>query len=110
MHTSWGAYEVNVIATIASLFFAAIWFVAYRRTRHGYMLLLAVGWVWLCAYWGLVAISAGARPLLLRSDILVSIRCILLIAMTFLVMGKLAMLRTAYRYRDVTHVDGVQAR
>lgn len=107
MHTSWGAFEVNVVATIASLFFAVIWFVAWRRTRHGYMLLLAVGWVWLCAYWGLVAISAGAQPMLKRVDILVPIRCILLVAMAFLVTGKLAMLRTAYRFRDVVHVDGV---
>ena len=105
MHTSWGAYEVNVIATIASLLFVIIWFVAWLRTRHGYMLLLAIGWAGLCCYWGLVAISAGEHPALLRVNILVSIRLILLVSIAFLVAGKLAMLQTAYRYHNAVGID-----
>ena len=106
MHTSWGAYEVNVIATIASFLFVLIWFVAWQRTRHGYMLMLAVGWLGLAFYWGLVAISAGEQPVLKRADILVPIRLILLASIAFMVAGKLAMLHTAYKFRDVIGVGG----
>lgn len=100
MHTSWGAYEVNVVAAIASLLFVIVWFVAWRRTKHGYMLLLSLGWTGLVGYWGLVAISAGEQPMLRRVDILVPIRLLLLVSMTFLVAGKLTLLRTAYRYHN----------
>ena len=94
---SWGAYEVNVIASVASLLFALLWLAGWRRTRHGYLLLLAAGWAGLCMYWGMIAISAGSAPLLSRAAIASVLREQLLVSIAFLVAGKLAMLRLAYR-------------
>jgi hypothetical protein len=99
VHVSWGAFEVNVTASVASLLFALIWLAGWRRTRHGYMLTLAAGWVGLCAYWGMIAISAGPAPEISRAAIASVIREELLVSIALLAAGKLAMLRLAYRYR-----------
>ena len=98
LHISWGAYEVNLAASIAALSFALLWFVAWLRvSRCGYMLLLAGGWLLLCVYWGLIAISAGANPVLARGDIARIVREVLLAAMLLLALGKAAMIWAALR-------------
>jgi hypothetical protein len=99
VHVSWGAYEINVIASVASLLFALLWLAGWTRTRHGYMLTLAVGWVGLCAYWGLIAITAGEAPVVKRATMAPLIRGELMISMALLAAGKLAMVRRAYKDR-----------
>ncbi len=97
MHVSPGTFEINVIASVSSLLFALLWLAAWRRTRHVYMLLLAAGWAGLCGYWGMIAISAGAAPLVSRAAIASVIREWLLLCMVLLLAGKAAWLRAAWR-------------
>lgn len=97
MHVSWGAFEVNLFASLSSLLFALLWLAAWLRTRHGYMLLLAGGWLGLCGYWGMFAVSAGESPIVSRAVIATVIREWLLVCMALLLAGKLAMLRAAWR-------------
>lgn len=97
MHVSWGAYEVNVTASVAALLFALIWLATYRRGRRGYMLLMAAGWAGLCCYWGMIAVSAGAAPLVSRAVIASGLREVLLVSVALLATGKLAMLRLAWK-------------
>ncbi len=97
MHVLWGAFEVNVIASVASLLFALLWLAAWHRTRHGYMLLLAAGWLGLCGYWGMIAVSAGSAPVISRATIAGVIREWLLVTIALLAAGKLAWLRAAWK-------------
>lgn len=97
MHVSQGAFVVNLIASVAALLFALLWLAAWRRTRHGYMLLLAAGWAGLCVYWGMLAVSAGSNPVIDRATIAAVIRGELLVSIALLATGKAAMLRLAWK-------------
>lgn len=97
VHVTWGAFSVNAAASIAALLFALIWLYAWRRMRYAYALLLAGGWLGLCAYWGLLAISAGPAPVIERGSIVVPVRATLLVSMALLLAGKLALLALACR-------------
>ena len=97
LHVSWGAYEVNVTASIAALLFALLWLAAWLRTRHAYMLLLAAGWAGLCVYWGMIAVSAGSAPVVSRAAIAGMIREWLLLSIALMAAGKGLWLRAAWR-------------
>ena len=97
VHVTWGAFSVNAAASIVALLFALIWLFAWRRLRYAYILLLACGWLGLCVYWGLLAISAGPAPVIDRAAIVVPVRATLLVSMGLLLAGKLAMLRLAWK-------------
>lgn len=96
-HVTWGAFTINAMASVVALLFALIWLFAWRRMRYAYTLLLAAGWLGLCAYWGLIAISAGPAPVIERTAIVVPVRATLLVSMALLLAGKLALLVLACR-------------
>lgn len=97
IHVTWGAFSVNVAASVAALLFGLIWLFAWRRMRYAYALLLAGGWLGLCVYWGLLAVSAGPAPVMERGAIVVPVRATLLVSMGLLLAGKLALLVLACR-------------
>ena len=97
VHVTWGAFSVNAAASITALLFALIWLFVWRRMRYAYMLLLAGGWLGLCGYWGLLAISAGPAPVIDRAAIVVPVRATLLVSMGLLLAGKVTWLTLACR-------------
>lgn len=97
VHVTWGAFSVNAAASITALLFCLTWLFAWRRLRYAYMLLLAGGWLGLCVYWGLLAISAGPAPVIERGAIVVPVRATLLVSMALLLAGKVAWLVMACR-------------
>ena len=97
VHVTWGAFSVNAAASITALLFCLTWLFAWRRLRYAYMLLLAGGWLGLCVYWGLLAISAGPAPVIERGAIVVPVRATLLVSMALLLAGKVALLALACR-------------
>jgi hypothetical protein len=46
---------------------AAVWLLLWRRARAPYMLLLLAGWLGLCLYWSMLAISSGPAPVVDRT-------------------------------------------
>ena len=97
VHVTWGAFAANALASVAALLFVAIWLFSWRRTRYVYMLLLALGWLGLCVYWGLIAITAGPAPVIDRTAIVVPIRVTLLVSIGLLLASKMALLLLMYR-------------
>lgn len=89
MHTSTLAFESPAIASIASLVFGTLVVYAYLlHLRAWWVLFQALGWYGFTVYFGLLAISAGADPLLGRAEIVLTIRFVLLITyMAFAVWG-----------------------
>lgn len=80
MHTSLLAFESPAIASVASLVFAILIVYAYLlRLRRWWVLLQAAGWAGFCVYFGLLAVSAGAEPLLGRAEIVLYVRFVLLL-------------------------------
>lgn len=106
VHVTWGAFTVNVAASVCALLFCLIWLFAWRRMRYAYALLLAGGWLGLCVYWGLLAISAGPAPVIERTAIVVPVRATLLISIGLLLAGKMALLALACRLQGCM-TDGV---
>jgi hypothetical protein len=99
VNIEFSAYQVNLFASASALFFALIWTVAWYRVRYSYMLILAAGWLGLCAYWGLVAVVAGPEPPI---DFMVAvpyIRAALFGGIALLVVGKMALLRLVWKLR-----------
>lgn len=105
MHISIGAFEINTAASALALLFGGIWLMGWSRTRIGYMLPLALGWWGLCIYWGLLAVSAGPAPVVDRSDIAPMVRGVLLVSVTLLAWGKVAMLLMAWRFSQARGAD-----
>jgi hypothetical protein len=97
VHVTWGAFSINAAAAVSALLFSLIWLFAWRRMRYAYTLLLAGGWLGLCVYWGLLAVSAGPAPVIERTNIVVPVRATLLVSMALLLAGKLALLVLACR-------------
>jgi hypothetical protein len=99
MHIEFSAYQVNLFAAAAAMFFAVIWTIAWYRVRYAYMLILAFGWLGLCAYWGLVAVVAGPEPPADFMVVVPFIRGALFGGIALLVVGKLALLRLVWKLR-----------
>lgn len=103
MHASDLTFESALLLALSALFSAGVWLLLWRRTRSGYMLPLLAGWLLLCIYWSLLAVSSGPAPVLPRGDIAVAIRLIGIGAAGLLAAGKLALLRRMLRNgRDST--------
>ena len=92
-HTTVLAMEVNWFAALVAVFSAASWLVMWHAQRRAYALLLAWGWIGLCAYFSLIAISAGPAPVFARADIALAVRLILVASMALLGGGKLLLVR-----------------
>lgn len=92
-------FEINLYAATAAVFVAGIWLVTWWRLRYAYMLLLALGWLVLCVYWGLITVSAGPQPPITLDQARPFIRVALFVGITLLVFGKLALLRIAWQMR-----------
>ena len=97
MHASWGAYEANLWAAVCSLVFALIWLYSWWRARAAYLLLLCVGWLGLCLYFSLLAISAGTAPVIRRDEITTALRMILAASFAWLAAGKVALVWLGFR-------------
>lgn len=96
-HTSMLAFLSSFALALMALSSTAIWLMLWSRTRTGYMLPLAFGWGLLCAYWSLLAISAGPAPVLARVEIASIVREWGLVAAVVMEAGKIAMLWRLWR-------------
>ena len=95
------ALEANWFAALVAVLSAAIWLVIWARSRQGYALLCAGGWLGLCIYWSLLAISAGPQPVLVRGSIALVVRVLLVLAAAALGGGKLWLAWLAWRRQPV---------
>ena len=102
MHETTLAFESPFLLAIMALSSSIVWLMLCRRTHARYMLLLAAGWAALCAYWSLLAISAGPSPVMGRGEIAVLARGLGIAAAAMLSGGKLLMLRRLWLNRDRT--------
>ena len=98
MHNGIGAFEVNAAAALVALLAAVVRLASWRKTGHGYMLCLCAGWLGLCVYFSLLAISAGYSPVWNRDELAPTIRLTLAVAVTLIAGGKLLMLRVVWKY------------
>ena len=97
MHNGIGAFEVNAAAALVALLAAVVRLASWRKTGHGYMLWLCAGWLGLCVYFSLLAISAGYSPVWNRGELAPVIRLTLAVAVTLIAGGKLLMLRVVWK-------------
>lgn len=105
VHVGLGAFEINSIASVSAMFFASLWYLGYTKTRNRYMLYLSVGWIGLCFYWGMIAVTSGPKPLWGRADLTLPIRLTLLVSIIILIWGKFSMMVTAWRLRPTGPID-----
>ena len=96
-HTSMLAFESPLMLALMALSSSAVWLLLWRRSRAPYMLLLLAGWLGLCLYWSLLAISAGPAPVLPRADIAVAVRALGVLVALVIAAGKLCMLARMFR-------------
>ena len=96
-HTSMLAFESPLVLALMALSSAAVWLLLWRRARAPYMLLLLAGWLGLCLYWSLLAISAGPAPVLPRADIAVAVRALGVLVALVIAAGKVCMLARMLR-------------
>lgn len=96
-HATFLALEANWFAAIVALLSASIWLVLWQRSRQGYSLACALGWMGLCAYWSLIAISAGPAPWVSRDDVALPVRALLIVSMGAMLAGKGVFLWRAWR-------------
>lgn len=92
VHTGMLSFESPLLLSVMALVSGGIWLLLWTRTHIGYMLLLASGWLLLCCYWGMLAISAGPAPVLARGEIAASVRLMGVGAAAVLAGGKGVML------------------
>ena len=97
VHTSMLAFESPLLLAVMALASAAVWLLFWQRSRTPYMLLLALGWAWLCLYWSLLAVSAGPAPLLSRADLAMPVCALGIAAAVALLAGKALLLRRMWR-------------
>ena len=88
-HTSMLAFESPLLLALMALSSVCVWLLLWLRTRAGYMLLMLPGWLLLCVYWSLLAVSAGPAPALDRGGIAVTVRVLGIAAAVLLAAGKL---------------------
>ena len=91
------AFESTLVLALMALSSAAVWLLLWRRARAPYMLLLLAGWLGLCLYWSLLAISAGPAPVLPRADIAVVVRALGILVALVIAAGKVCMLARMFR-------------
>ena len=96
-HTSMLAFESPLMLALMALSSSAVWLLLWRRSRAPYMLLLLAGWLGLCLYWSMLAISAGPAPVLPRGDIAVAVRVLGVVVALVIVAGKILLLRQMWR-------------
>ena len=92
-----GAIEVNAAAAVVALLAAIIHLMLWRKQRHAYPALISCGWMGLCIYWALLAISAGQSPIWNRGELAPVIRGVLAVSVVLLLAGKAAMFRAMWR-------------
>ena len=96
-HTSMLAFESPLMLALMALSSSAVWLLLWRRSRAPYMLLMLAGWLGLCLYWSMLAISAGPAPVLPRGDIAVAVRVLGVVVALVIVAGKILLLRQMWR-------------
>ena len=96
-HTSMLAFESALVLALMALSSAAVWLLLWRRSRAPYMLLLLAGWLGLCLYWSLLAISAGPAPVVDRTIVAVAVRVLGIVVALVIAAGKLCMLARMFR-------------
>jgi len=94
------ALESPLSLAMMALLSALVWSLLWRRTRAPYMLLSVAGWVVLCLYFSLLAISAGPAPVIVRGDITQPVRVLGILAAALLAGGKLWMLWGMLEWRE----------
>lgn len=95
-HSGPGAFEINSLAAVCALIFAGLWIMGWSKTRISYMMILSVGWFGLCMYWSMLAITAGSNPVWDRVQLAPYIRFALAVSVSIQLVGKMAMMRTAW--------------
>lgn len=81
MHIGWLAQESATLASVLSLVFGVITVYAYRLGFRARWLLFGAAGLWgLALYFGMLAVSAGPAPIVLRGDIALQLRSMLLLA------------------------------
>ena len=96
-HTSMLAFESPLLLALMALSSSAVWLLLWKRTRARYMLLLLPGWLGLCVYWSLLAVSAGPAPVIARGDIAVAVRVLGVVVAVIMETGKVLMLLRMWR-------------
>jgi len=96
-HTSALAFYSPLALSIACLLAGGVWLMLWSRARVAYMLLAALPWWAFCAYFALLAISAGSAPVLTRGDIAETLRDWGLVVALLIVAGKFVLLRAWWR-------------
>ncbi|MGV8951379.1 MAG: hypothetical protein ACOH2M_09775, partial [Cypionkella sp.] len=76
--SDWLPILTYCVMTIATLLSVLLHVVAWRRLGEQFMLIMAVGSLWLAAAFILLAISAGGAPIWPRESLLVPIRLCML--------------------------------
>ena len=91
------AFESPLLLALMALSSTAVWLLLWRRARAPYMLLLLGGWLGLCMYWAMLAISAGPAPMVARGDIAVAVRVLGIVVAAVIEAGKLLLLLRMWR-------------
>jgi len=86
------AFESSLALAIMALAFAATQLLFWRQTRARYLLFWLAGWLVLCIYWSLLAVSAGPAPVIARGDIALIVRLLGLAAVFVMLSGLLLLL------------------
>jgi hypothetical protein len=61
----WSPLFLSIVCLLAS----GVWLMLWSRQRAAYMLPTALSWLAFCAYFALLAVSAGQAPVVDRGDI-----------------------------------------
>lgn len=85
MHIGLLAQESATLASVLSLVFGVITAYAYHLGFRAHWLLFGAAGLWgLALYFGMLAVSAGPAPIVLRGDIALPLRSILLLTFALL--------------------------
>ena len=91
VHTSMLAFESPLLLSVMALSSALGCLLLWQRLRAAYLLCFFTGWLLLCVYWALLAISAGPTPLLSRADLVLPVRVLGLFVFGVMIMGNALM-------------------
>ena len=97
MHASDLAFYSALFACLCMFYAFGVWIMLWTRARRAYMLPTALGWLALCIYFGALAVSAGAAPVVGRGDIAVWLRYGLFVVGAIVAVGKTALLLAQWR-------------
>lgn len=96
-HESLQAFASPLSLAVACFLASGIWLMLWTRNRNGYMLPTALSWLALCAYFGLLAVSAGDAPMTTRGEIAMPLRQWGYVAALLIIAGKGLLLRAWWR-------------